>query len=215
MKITLVEQQKRNQHRFNIFLDGQFGFGADSNLVVKYRLLVGKEISSGDLDKMLFEAEVGKLLGKMYRWFGVRTRSEKEARDYLRVKSQKGKLKTGEEISSLVVDALMEKLRQSGMVDNEKFARNWVEARSKKYGINRIKQELLQKGIDGEVAEEAINNQLLSVSQAQTAKGFLEKKLKIWQNLPYLEFKKKSIEYLLRKGFEYSLVKEVVKKLRG
>ena len=41
-KITSVEVQKRNPGRFNIFLDGEFVFGADEDLVVDHRLIPGK-----------------------------------------------------------------------------------------------------------------------------------------------------------------------------
>ena len=55
-KITSVEPQKKNLRRFNVYLDGEFAFGADEDLVVNKRLVVGKEISKEDLEKILFEA---------------------------------------------------------------------------------------------------------------------------------------------------------------
>ena len=206
MKITQVEPQKKNPKRFNLFLDGEFAFGADEDLVVNRRLVVGKIISAEELDKILFEAEVGKLMEKMYRLWNIRQRSEREVRNYFRIKGK-------EEISQLVIDALVETLKKKGMVNDLEFAKAWVEARRRKQkGIRAIKAELFQKGIGKEIIEEVVSRQSSVVSEEELARQALEKKMIIWKNLSALEFKKKAFEFLIRKGFEYDLVKEVVEK---
>lgn len=211
-KITSVEPQKKNLHRFNIFLDGQFAFGADEDLVVNRRLVVGKEIASDDLDQILFEAEVGKIMEKMYRWFGIRQRTEREVRDYFKIKNQKLKIKNEEQISRIVIDVLIETLEKKKMINDEQFAKSWMEARSKKYGPNRIKQELFKKGIDRKIIEEVISQQSTANSSEEVAQELLEKKVERWKNLEPMNFRKKAYEYLLRRGFEYELVKSVVEK---
>lgn len=222
MKITSVEQQKsskgrsaagrKNPHRYNIFLDGKFAFGADEDTVVKFRLVPGKEIQPPMLDKILFEAEVGKLMGRMYNLLTMRLRSEKEIRDYIRKLNFKKKVKDQEEISSVVIELLIENLKNKGLINDEAFARAWVESRrrSKQKGVNVLKSELFQKGIDREIIEEVTRVGSLESSEEQLAKETLEKKLKIWKNLSALEFRKKATEFLIRRGFNYSIAKEVV-----
>ncbi len=211
-KITQIEPQKKNSHRFNIYLDGQFAFGADEDTVVDYRLLVSKEIFPEDLPKILFETEVGLLMGRMYNLFSVRLRSEKEVRNYLRGLNFKRKLKGDEQLSEVVIESLIEKLKQKEMINDTQFAVSWVESRrrNKQKGTNAIKAELYQKGIDREIIEEVISGQSSEVSEEDLAKQALEKKLKAWKNLPELDFKKKAVEFLVRRGFEYSLAKEIV-----
>lgn len=211
-KISSVEPQKKNPKRFNIFLDGAFAFGVDEDLVVERRLVVGKEISSEDLEKILFESEVGKLMERMYGLFSIRMRSEKEIRDYLRNLSFKRKVKGKEELSEMAVEFLMERLKKKGLVDDEVFAKAWVEARrkSKKSGIRVLKAELFQKGIDREIIEEVLSEQITGDSEDKLAEQALEKKLKSWRNLEPLEFRKKGIEFLVRRGFDYSIAKETV-----
>ncbi len=214
MRITQVEAQKKNPRRFNIYLDGQFAFGADEDLVVERRLLVGKEIEKNDLEKILFEAEVGKLMARMYSLFNIRQRSEKEVRDYLRNLSFKRKIKDQEEISEVVIKSLIEKLKQKQLINDQVFAKAWMEARrtSKKKGINAIKAELFQKGIARDVIEEILESED-GESEENLATQALERKMRAWKNLEPQEFKKKAIEFLLRRGFEYSVVKEVVEKI--
>lgn len=212
-KITSVEPQKKNPKRFNIFLDGVFAFGADEDLVVDFRLIPGKVIDPQDLDKLVFEAEVGKLMERMYAWFGVRGRSEKETRDYLRNLSFKRKLKDKEEISELVVERLLEKLKQKGMINDLEFVKAWVESKSKKKGLNVIKAELFKKGINREMIEEILNQESGIKNQGETAESVLEKRLDRWKGLPLMERKRKAYEFLMRRGFEYEIVKVVVEKM--
>lgn len=211
-KITSVEPQKKNPKRFNIFLDGVFAFGAEEDLVVNRRLVVGKIISPEDLNKILFEAEVGKLMEKMYRWFSIRQHSEKEVREYFRIKNYESRIKDKEEISQLTIDALIETLKKKGMVNDLEFAKAWVEARrsSKQKGVRAIKAELFQKGIDKEIIEEVISEQVTEYSEEDLAKQALEKKMKYWKKLGPQEFKKKAYEFLLRKGFDYDVVRKII-----
>jgi len=219
-KITQVEPQKksasRRTKRFNVYLDGEFAFGADEDLVVSQRLIPGKNISPEDLDKLLFEAEVGKLMEKVYNFFSFRMRSEKEVKDWLKVKSLKEKVKSGEGISQLVMDQIVEKLKQKGLINDLEFAKAWVEARrrSKNLGIRVLKSELFQKGIGKEIINELlVHSSLFMDQEEELARQALEKKMKSWKNLQGLEFKKKAIEFLLRHGFEYQTVKKTVENI--
>ncbi len=211
-KVTSVEHQKKNPHRFNIFLDGQFAFGADEDLIVDYCLLRGKTISQENLNKLLFEAEAGKLIDRVYNLYSIRERSEKEIRDYFKLLSFKNKIKGKEKISPEIVDLVVEKLRRKGVINDLRFAKAWVESRrkSKQKGMMAIKAELYQKGIDREIVEEVVGGQSAAGSEEELAKQALEKKLKSWKNTDKPTLYKKAIEFLLRRGFEYGVAKSVV-----
>lgn len=214
-KVTSVEPQKKNPKRFNVFLDGEFAFGADEDLVVSYRLVPGKIIQKEELDKLIYEAEVGKLMERMYGLFSVRQRSEREVKTYLKNLSFKRKIKDKEEISDITIDLLVERLKQKGLVNDLEFAKAWVEARrkSKQKGERALRVELIQKGIGREIIEEVVSRQSSVVSEEDLARQALEKKIKVWKNLPPLEFKKKAYEFLMRKGFDYSVVESAVENI--
>lgn len=214
-KVTSVEPQKKDSRRFNVFLDGVFAFGADEDLVVNYRLVPGRVISKNDLNHLIFEAEIGKLMERMYGLFSVRQRSEKEVRNYLRNLSFKRKIKDQEEISRVVMDLLIERLKQKGLINDLEFAKAWVEARrkSKQKGIIALKQELYQKGVDRETIEEVLSSKYQILGEEEMAREALEKKMKSWKNLPPRELKKKATEFLMRRGFSYEIAKIVVRLL--
>lgn len=214
-KITSVEPQKKNPKRFNIFVDGEFAFGADEDLIVNHRLIIGKQLSREDLEKLVFEAEVGKVMEKMYNLFSFRQRSEREVREYLRLKNFQAKVKDREEIRQIAIDLVIERLKQKGMINDREFAKAWVESRKRsKQKSNRIlKTELFQKGIDKEIIEEVLrvnDTALGQASEEDLAKIVLEKKMKSWKNLNPLEFRKKAYELLLRKGFQSFVIRKVL-----
>ncbi len=227
MKITSVEPQKksasRRTNRFNIFLDGQFAFGADKDLVVDRRLIVGKEIGKEDLQVLLEEAELGKLMERLYGLLGRRQRSEKEIRDYFRIKNYGSRLSRGspkaarvkekQETSELVIDKLIEKLKRKGLINDLEFAKAWVESRSKKKGTIALKSELFQKGIDREIIEEVVSRQSSVVSEKKTAISLLGKRIIRWKNLPKPEIKQKALRFLQSRGFDYDTSKEVIENL--
>ena len=210
-KITSVESQKKNPKRFNIFLDGEFAFGADEDLVVDRRLILGKLLDTSDVEQLISDAEIGKLMERMYRLFNIRQRSEKEIKDYLKNLSFKRKLKGEEELPLNIINMAIELMKKKGMVNDKQFAISWVHSRSRKYGPQRIKQELYKKGIDKEIIETVISGQVTGYSE-EVAQKLLEKRLERWKSLPTLEFKKKAYDYLLRRGFNYEMVKNIVEK---
>ncbi len=218
-RITQVEPQKRNLSRFNVFLDGKFAFGVDEDLVVERRLVVGKEIFQEDLEKILFEVEVGKLMERMYGFVSIRQRSEKEIRDYLKNLSFKRKIKDQDELSEVIIESLINKLKQKGLINDEQFAKDWIAARrkSKNKGANALKAELYQKGISRGVISEVMSEEFRVQRGAQTetelARQALEKKLKSWRSLSEMEFKKKAYGFLTRRGFEYPVIEDVLEKL--
>lgn len=148
------------------------------------------------------------LLNKVYRLLSIRLRSEKEIRDYLRVKGVRDKGVLGQE----VIEQIIDKLKQLNLINDLEFAKKWYESRSRKKGMRVIRLELIQKGISKDIIEQITGDGLLVHEEGQSARQLLEKKMKIWKNLPLLEFKKKAYEFLLRRGFNFDVVRVVVEK---
>lgn len=216
MKITQVEKQKKNMNRYNIYLDGKFAFGADEDSVVEQRLVVGKELSPEDLERILFATEVGRLMERMYGLFSVRMRSEKEIRDYLRQLNFKRKLKDIEELSEVVVEALITRLKEKDLVNDARFAEEWIYARrtSKQKGMQAIMAELYQKGIARDIIQKAFEeaNDEGSLGEEMLAMQALEKKVRNPQLLEDLGEKQRILGFLMRKGFSYDIARGAIDK---
>jgi len=201
--ITQIKTQKNNK-RLNVFVDGKFAFGLDAETLLKEGLKENLEITQQEIEKLIKENEFQKILEKVLRFLSYRPRSQKEILGFL-VKKQ-----TGEETEKMV----MGKLKDLGMVNDLEFAKWWVEQRKtfRPTGKRLLVTELQQKGISKEIIEQVLAERDYP-EELETASQLVEKRKRKWENLPPDKLKKKAFEFLMQRGFDYEVVKEVVAKL--
>jgi len=206
MKITDISLQARNNNRVNVSIDGVYSFSLDIAQVTDLNLKVGRELSDGELEELQEESQFGKLYARAMEYCLARPRSVKELRDYLWRKTRPTKKrspKTGEiterpgvkpEITERVLAWLIEKQ----YLDDEKFARFWLEHRFLQKGtsVRRLKLELAQKGIDRETIEQLVSENIRSDDE-ELRKIIAKKRHK------YAGDRQKFVQYLVRQGFSY------------
>jgi len=207
-RITSVKPQKRKE-RFNIFLDDKFAFGVDENILVKNHLKVGKILTGDQIEKLIKETILGKLLDQALRFLSYRPRSQKEVTTYLTQKiAKRENIKFREAKESPLIDAVALKLKRYNYLDDHEFAKWLVGLRIKSAsrGFSLIKQELIRKGIDKEIIQSLLSKY---PNQTLIAKKAIEKKIKRWQGLSELDLKKKVYAHLASRGFDFETIKEV------
>jgi len=158
-----------------------------------------------------------KLLNAAFRFVSYRPRSSQEIRDFLTEKLTKWKT-SGESILEKVLD----RLQELSYLDDAKFAAWWIEQRQRfrPKGWRIIKEELRLKGISRGILAELEaeisgrcnrgRDSIDHLSDRETARRALAKKLKFWQKLPILEQKKKIYAYLFRRGFDSDTIGSVI-----
>lgn len=196
--ITSIKQQK-NKNRVNVYLDGEFGFGIDLDNFVLLHLKVDQELTDKEVEEIVKKAEFQKTLDKILRFATVRPRSKKEILDYFRRKK----------VHSSLHGSFFEKLKHFELLDDEKFAKWWVEQRQEfRPKPKRIlNQELRIKGIKQETIDEVLGAE--KVDEEKMARGLLEKKAYKWKNLPPREARLKKSQYLAGKGFGWDIIEKV------
>jgi regulatory protein len=201
--ITQIKPQK-NKKRVNVYLDDKFAFGLDLENYMKLGLKTGQQLTESEVEKIVTKAEYQKTLDKLLRFTTLRPRSEKEIRDRL----QKYK------VHKSIHKKLFNRLKRLDLVDDEKFAKWWIEQRLQfKFKSRReLEYELRIKGIDRELINQSLNNSLNQKKEIEMAKKLIEKKKYRWQKLSKVDQKRKMQEFLLRKGFGWDVVREVVGK---
>ena len=197
--ITAIKPQK-SKRRVNIYLDGKFGFGLDLESFMKLGLKVEDEITEDEIEEIVKKANFQKTLDKLLRFVMLRPRSEKEIRLWLK------KYKIHE---SLFME-LFNRLKRLDLIDDQKFARWWVEQRmSFRPKSKRIlNNELRIKGLNKNIIEDVLSE--IEIDEIKIAKKLLEKKKYKWEKLPILEARKKMGDFLARKGFAWDKVKKAI-----
>ena len=83
---------------------------------------------------------------------------------------------TGARYSEETTEMVLYKLDQDHLLNDRDFAEQWVQSRSRKYGNNRIQQELRAKGIDSETAADVLNH-ISEETQTENATAFAARKI--------------------------------------
>lgn len=98
------------------------------------------------------------------------------------------------------IEEIIEYLKENEYIDDELYIDKYIKniMRLKKCSINEIKIDLMRRGIDENLIEKYITEELEEFEK-ESAKILAEKKLKNFE-------KEKVIKYLLNKGFSYSNV---------
>ena len=129
------------------------------------------------------------------------------------VKDVKDKLKTFD-IPEKAKEEILEYLIDNRFVDNERFVRSFVRGKVNQsgWGLNKIRFHLMQKGIAKELIDEALGQTDEEVYR-QKLIAILKTKAKTVKTASDYEKKRKLAAYAMQKGFEGSLVWEVLKDL--
>ncbi|MEH1169163.1 regulatory protein RecX [Micromonospora sp. CPCC 205539] len=112
-----------------------------------------------------------------------------------------------EEVSAEVLD----RYDEVGIIDDAAFARAWVSSRHSGRGLARraLANELRQKGVDGDVAIEALG-ELDEETEAETARALVERKLRTARGEPDAVFRR-LVGMLARKGYPPGVAIRAVK----
>jgi len=197
--VTAIKPQK-NKKRVNIYLDGKFAFGIDLENLVKFKIKEGNFIEESEIEKIIGAAESQKIWDKLLRFSALRPRSEKEIEDWYKKKNVPESLRK----------KYLDKLKYLDFVDDFKFAKFWIEQRLsfKPKPVSILKQELRQKGVKQETIDEVLSD--FKIDELKQAKDLLEKNQSRWSRLTPDQFKKKASGFLLRKGYNWEIVKEAL-----
>ena len=203
MKISKIEVQKRNKERINIYIDEVFAFGLSLDVYLKYKLKKGQDIDDDFIENILMEEENNKAINSSLKYLSYRQRSIKEVRDQLKRKGY------DDSIIENSIGILLEK----NYLNDYEFAKSFIRDKShlNKYGINKIKYDLMNKGVSMDVIEKTLDFD--SDEEYYRALELANKKITSYKNLDKSNIYGKLGSFLQRKGYQYTTVSRVLRKV--
>jgi regulatory protein len=140
-------------------------------------------------------------LDRALHFLGSRPRSEREIRTRL----------TRAGVGTDLLDRVVERLRQHGLVDAAAFARYWIDNRERfsPRGARAIKAELRQKGLATEVIAEEVD-EAEAVDEEAGARGVALKQAKRFASLDRQTFRQKLFAVLARRGFDFDAINSAI-----
>jgi regulatory protein len=196
-RITAIEPQQKNPQRVNLYLDGEFAFGLAA--LVAAWLRVGQELGEEKIASLKSQDEVEVAYQKALHFLSFRPRSSAEVRQNL---SKRG-------ISESLIEETLDRLQSTGQIDDEAFARAWVENRNtfRPRGKPALRMELRRKGLSDEIVQSVLNTQVDEAALAITSARKYARRL---IGLEWPEFRQKLSGFLARRGFSYTTLAPVV-----
>ncbi len=206
MKITSIERQKHRNNRYSIFVDKEFSFGLSEKVLSQLQLNIGTSLNPAELVNISEMEDVEKAFQFAIRYHSIRPRSSSEFKVYL----------TKKKFSEAVINSAMEKLNSLSVINDKEFARMFVSDKLKLRPVSRIMMEILlsKKGIKKELAQSILNKYYTVDSEKKVAAELAKKRIERYIKNKFTEVDlKKVFDFLLRRGFSYSIVTDVLKNI--
>jgi len=195
MTITEIKKQKKGS-RYSIFLDGEYAFSLQDEIIVKNKLKLGDELGSKRVEELKLQDGDLTAFDKALSILEKTMKTEKGVRDYLKEK----------EYLKPTIDNVVEKLKEYGYLDDGVYVENYIRTYTHSKGKKKIKYELLTKGIKESIINEKLEN-IDDENEIENCKALAKKYLK--NKELDLKTKQKLYTHLSTKGYDFSVIKSV------
>jgi regulatory protein len=204
-QITSLKTTRRDPKRVSLHLDGAYAFTLAADLVAKESLEVGDSLEEARVESLLAADQVARATEAALSFLAYRPRSEREVRDRLR----RG------DFALEAIEQVIVRLYDWRYLDDADFARRWVEGRAagRPRGARLLQQELRQKGIDTEVAREAIAE--AELDEAAAAEDLARRRLAAYAGEDPQVVRRRVGAYLARRGYGFDVVRVALERAMG
>lgn len=196
MKISAIKAQVKNADRVSVYVDDRYAFSLTHNQLLEQKIYAGLEIDESRFAALKKASDFGKMYERVVQYVMLRPRSRREVEQYCRRKKY----------DPQDCQVIIEKLMAMRYINDQSFAKSWVRSRAatKPVSKRRLRAELQQKGVGGQLQQEAMEE----YDEAAALRQLITKKRRL---LRYKNDPQKLIAYLARQGFLYDDIQRELK----
>ncbi len=204
--ITGIEPHRRRPDEWHISLDGSYAFTLDGATLVAEGLAVGAKLADEDIARLRAAADERRVYDSALSFLTARPRSRAEVRRRL-LRPRPNRQPPAPD----VVDRVLARLERMGLLDDREFSGFWVEQRERfsPRAASAVRFELRQRGVAREITEEAVDSEQDEVRALAAGR----QRLRSLGGLDYETFRDRLGPFLLRRGFSYTIARQVTKTL--
>lgn len=214
--ITKISEQKRRRNRRNIYLDGRFAFGLNVNVVAKFRLRVGLELTPQQLQQIERGAVWQETFDAAMKFLERRMHSRRELFQKLTRKQMSEGGEIPEPLVRIVVEVL-DQLTRLGYVNDERFAKTKAlsAAEHKRQGRRRVFIDLMRSGVKQDLADRVLNDVYEEIDSTSIARELAQRQAPRLRKLDPIVARRRLTGTLLRRGFDYDSIRPVIDEVLG
>lgn len=193
MKITAIRQQVKRTDRYSVFVDDRYAFSLSEAALLESKLHAGQAFTKRQIKEYKQVSEDDKLYNRTLRYVALRPRSRWELETYLERK------KASPDLAKMILS----KLSKAGFIDDEQFARAFVNDRRllKPASRRRLVAELRKKHIANDTIERVVGSE--PADELAALRAVIERK----RRQAKYQDDTKLMQYLARQGFKYGDIK--------
>ena len=201
---TIIKVIQLKNQQYQLVFDSGRKLIVFESVLIKEQLLKGTQMTANFIQKVEQEMQLERNYQLALNYLSYQMRTMKEVQQYL----------TQREVPVEMQRVIMQKLQAQHFVDDLNYAKQYVamQKRTQDQGPMQIKNKLLQKGVDLNFIEEALQD-FDDESLYHNALAVARKTQKKYHNKTIKEAKNKITQRLLTKGYPLSLAKQVVDEL--
>ncbi len=197
--MTVTRLEAVTKTKYKVFIDGQFAFVLYKGELSRFHLEEGEETDPETVKKIRDEVVLKR----------AKLRSLHLLEDMPRTESQlRGKLKDGLYPPDVIEDAIAY-VKSFGYLNDEAYARDFIETRKGKKSRQEIYGLLMQKGLDKKLVSEALEEAYQPGDAREAVRSLMQKRHYDPETADESE-RQKFLAYLVRKGFSYEDVREIL-----
>ena len=202
MIITKIEEQKKNNKRFNLYIDGEYHSSIDKDILYELSFCEGMELNPDEFNQKLEIIQYKSALRAALYILARSSKTENEIKKKLKEKQHPEK----------AIRQVLEYLRGIGYVNDESYTESFIRSMGDTVGTSSrtLYYKLASKGVDSEIIqnklEEAeINDYASALKAAQKKAAGLKGDKR--------EMTSKLLNFLYRKGFTMEVCRKVLAEL--
>lgn len=206
-KITQVEPVKRPRGYRAVYVDGSLALTAHREVVASVGLRLGRELGSRELEEAIVAAREHEALQWALRTLAARDRTEEELRRGL----------VRQEFPQPIVATVLDRLREKGLIDDCRYAREYVRTQSARRGLGpmALRAKLEKLGVASSVADEALAVEMPEERQRDIAETLARKRMPRLGGGQGADHRARLYASIARRGFDDDVTAHVVEKLLG
>ncbi len=199
MQYIITDCQKTQKRRVDIVLNETIRFWLYVGEAKRLSLEEGKTLSEEDYQHILHEVIGKRAIKRAMRLLERQERTECRLRE---------KLLQSEYPKEAIEDAILY-VKQYHYLDDERYARTFIQCHQEERGRNRLKMDLMRRGVPKDIIEQCIEEEFEADEKAQI-RLLMEKKHFCNETADQKE-RMKMLQFLMRRGFSYSDIRSALR----
>jgi regulatory protein len=197
-----VLKYKKVKNKYRVYFDNDIKIDLYDDIILKYELLLKKEIDNNTFDKLVLDNNKEDIYNKALNYISIKIRSKEEIYNYL---NKKGYEK--EDINNTI-----NRLEKNKLINDDLYIKSYIHDRFylSSDGLNKIRNYLINLKLDESIIDKYID-EIDREEVLDKLNKLVDKKIKSNRNYSGNVLRMRLCSYFIEQGYNKSDIEEVLK----